>query len=380
MKAATYKLDDNLNLTSPKDHSFNEKETQLAICFGTKKLIQDHTYFKFLRSVFPSADLIFTSTSGEIYETEVNDDSISIAAIQFENTPTQSIQLKFQDFENSEVLGNEIYNKLYSNDLRFIYILSDAGEVNGSELVSGLNKDNFIHITGGLAGDGIYFEKTVVGLNEIPQSGNVVAIGFYGDSIRVSDGSLGGWQEFGLSRKITKSHQNILLEVDGQNILDLYKRYLGRYKEELPSSALLFPLSLQTAENEDKLVRTILGFDDERKSLRFAGDMPVGSKVRFMKSNGNNLIEASRKATQLAMASAIPDFHPKLALVVSCVGRKLVLKKRVEEEIEEIREVLGSTVPIAGFYSYGEIAPLQKGHKCFLHNQTLTITLFDEVS
>ena len=54
------------------------------------------------------------------------------------------------------------------------------------------------------------------------------------------------------------------------------------------------------------------------------------------------------------------------------------VKQRVEEEVEAVRDVLGASVALAGFYSYGEISPFTPGAKCELHNQTMTITALSE--
>ena len=70
--------------------------------------------------------------------------------------------------------------------------------------------------------------------------------------------------------------------------------------------------------------------------------------------------------------------NPDLALLISCVGRKLILKQRIEEEVDGVREALGATTKLTGFYSYGEISPFTPGAKCELHNQTMTITTFLE--
>jgi hypothetical protein len=61
------------------------------------------------------------------------------------------------------------------------------------------------------------------------------------------------------------------------------------------------------------------------------------------------------------------------------VGRKLVLKQRIEEEVEAIRDVFGDGTVLTGFYSYGEISPFAPGEPCALHNQTMTITTFTEI-
>jgi hypothetical protein len=109
----------------------------------------------------------------------------------------------------------------------------------------------------------------------------------------------------------------------------------------------------------------------------FAGDVPEGSQVRFMKANFDRLIHAASQAsTDTFVMNATPS--PKLALLISCVGRKLILDKRVEEEVAAVSEAFGEKTMLTGFYSYGEISPFSPSSQCELHNQTMTITTFDE--
>ena len=232
--------------------------------------------------------------------------------------------------------------------------------VNGSELVKGLNQavDNKILITGGLAGDGSDFKSTVVGLNNNPSEGKIIAIGFYGENLVVTHGSEGGWDEFGLQKTVTQSVKNKLFQLDGKNCLEIYKNYLGNEASNLPSSALLFPLSVILPGNTKPVVRTILGISEEEQSMTFAGDIPIGSKVKFMKANFDSLISAVSNAAQNTKIEnvGVPDF----SLLISCVGRKLVLGSRIDEELEFVDESYSGKTPLIGFYSYGEISPLVK--------------------
>ncbi len=214
-------------------------------------------------------------------------------------------------------------------------------------------------------------------MNETPAQGNVIAIGFYGDNIMIGFGTLGGWDEFGQERVITHSAQNILFEIDGKNALDLYKEYLGDYASELPGSALLFPLSIRVNGSDKNLIRTVLGVSDEEKTMTFAGNLPEGSKARLMKANFDKLIGASSIAAAGAL-TATKDHSPQFAIIMTCIGRKLVLQDRTEEEVEAVRAVLGNDVRITGFYSYGEISPFDQGTQCQLHNQTLSVITFAE--
>jgi hypothetical protein len=204
-----------------------------------------------------------------------------------------------------------------------------------------------------------------------------VLIGFYGEHIKVGHGSLGGWDEFGPERIVTKSEKNVLFELDNKNALELYKQYLGSYADELPGSALLFPISISNDAQDTKNVRTILSIDESNQSMTFAGNLPEGSKVRLMKANFDKIINASGSAAHQAVSF---DFDkPDLAILISCVGRKLILNDRVEEEIEIAKDIFGAETCVSGFYSYGEISPLVKSQKCELQNQTMTITTLKEI-
>ncbi len=355
------------------------KNCQLVLGFGSKTMLERNTYEK-LRSEFPSAQIALCSTAGEIYGSEVIDESLCIAAIEFEKTHVRSASLQIEAFDSSYEAGAALVEKLGTEDLKYVLVLSDGGMVNGSELVRGIEHivQHKIPVTGGLAGDGASFESTLVGLNGAPKPGQIVAIGFYGDAIQIGHGSMGGWETFGLERTITRSNSNELFEIDGVNALELYKKYLGKYADELPGSALLFPLSMKLNGSSESIVRTILSINSESKSMIFAGDVPEGARVRFMRANFDKLIDAASIAAQNALipTSSTP---PKLALLISCVGRKLILGKRVEEEVEAVRDVFTESTQLCGFYSYGEISPSKTQSKCELHNQTITITTFNEL-
>jgi hypothetical protein len=234
-----------------------------------------------------------------------------------------------------------------------------------------------VPITGGLAGDAARFESTLVGLNAAPQKGCIAAIGFYGNHLLVTHGSRGGWDMFGPEKKVTRSIGNKLYEIDGQNALKLYQLYLGKYADQLPGSALLFPLSVILPGHEQPVVRTILSIDQAEHCMVFAGDVPEGSRVRFMKANFDKLVDAATQAAfQTFQAKA--DAPHELAILISCVGRKIILGNRVDEEVEVISEAFGEGTFLTGFYSYGEISPLVHGKPCELHNQTMTITTLHE--
>lgn len=365
--------------TLSEQKGFDPDKAQLVLAFGDSAKIVLPEQLEYLRQSYPNAAIAFASTSGEIASNNVYDHSIVSLAIWFEKSTVKTVETDVRQHKSSYEAGVFLRNAFPDKDLKNIFVLSDGTLVNGSELVKGLNHSEAseVLITGGLAGDADRFQQTFAGLNAIPQPGKIVAIGFYGEALQVGSGSLGGWDEFGPEREITASDKNILHAIDHKNALELYKEYLGPFKNELPGSALLFPLSISGENQDQKLVRTILSIDEASGTMTFAGNMPVGSKVRLMKANFDKIIDASA-----SVAKQILDKQnaPEVAILISCVGRKLILRDRAYEEIVAARQVMGEQVIISGFYSYGEISPATDlTLACELHNQTMTITTFREI-
>ncbi len=332
-----------------------------------------------LHNKYPEAILVGCSTSGEILGNEVTDSTIALTAVEFEKTKIKLFTLDLVDVDNDSLkAGTSISHELQSDALRHILVLSDGLNVNGAELVKGLHAElsEKVSITGGLAGDGADFGSTFIIANNEIVSKKILGLGFYGDNLKIGFGSQGGWDSFGVERVVTKSVDNVLYELDGQPALELYKSFLGDKAKDLPGSGLLFPLSMRNEENKTPVVRTILAVSEEDQSLTFAGNIHQGSYVRLMKANVDRLINGAEESAQITQG--IIDTDCQLAILVSCVGRRLVLKQLVEEEVEVVNEVLGQQVMTTGFYSYGEIAPFNKFTPCALHNQTMTITTFAE--
>ena len=353
---------------------------QLVFLFaGTGILKKGKSFIDDIKKIYPKAHLLGCSTAGEIAGINVYDDSIAATAICFEKTKIFGAQIALADTASSFDAGTKLAGVLPQDGLLHVFVLSDGLGVNGSELVNGLAKtlSPGITITGGLAGNGDQFEETYVFWDTPPSRNMVAIVGFYGEHLKVGYGSMGGWDPFGPERIITKSRENLLFELDGQNALEIYKKYLGEHAAGLPATGLLFPLSIRTKSGETGIVRTILAVNEKEKSMTFAGDIPEGAYARFMKANFERLIDGASGAAQRSYGMT-GNSKPDLAILISCVGRKLVLKQRIEEEVEAVRDVLGGTTALTGFYSYGEISPFVKGEPCALHNQTMTITTFTE--
>lgn len=359
--------------------AINQHNCQLVLAFGSSDLLTDPQNFDHLRKLYPNADIITSSTAGEIIQDGVFDNSIVATAIELENSTLKSIKTNISQHENSYAAGVFMKDSLDADNLSGIFIISDGLMVEGSELVRGISYNNTkkIPITGGLAGDAARFQKTFTGLNEVPGQGNIIAVGFYGENIHIGHGSLGGWDEFGYERQITKSDKNVLFDVDAEKALDLYKRYLGTFAEELPGSALMFPMSMRVPGADKYLIRTILAVDESEKSMVFAGNMPEGSTVRLMRGDIQKLIGASATAAKDSIDS-LQNHKPQLTLLLSCVGRKIIMDSKVVEEVLAAEEFLDKDCTVAGFYTYGGLSPFGVGTPCELHNQTMTITTFSE--
>jgi len=352
-----------------------DSERTLVIAFGSSPGHEPPSALQELARAYPRARLIGCSTAGEIFGTSIDDGTVVVAVCRFDGTTLRSASAPVSDAQDSAPAGRAIASALLAPDLRGVIVVSDGIHVNGSELLRGLNEvlPAGVVVTGGLAGDGPRFQRTWVLHQGAPATGWVSAVGLYGARISIGHGSQGGWDIFGPERLVTRSTGNVLYELDGRAALDLYKEYLGELATGLPANALLFPLSLRRGQTaETRLVRTILAVSEAEKSMTFAGDIPTGSLVQLMRANFDRLIDGAHEAARLTSQRSHGDAGG-LTIAVSCVGRRLVLGERAEEEVEAVLDNLPAGAQLVGFYAYGEFSPYATG-RCELHNQTMTLT------
>ena len=352
---------------------------QLVLVFGSREVLQSANVLDEVRRAYPGAAVTGCSTAGEIYGARVFDDTAVVTAIAFRDTTVTVVSQQLSEASSSESVGALLGAQLATHGLRHVIVFSEGLRVNGSELVRGFTQKLPTHVslTGGLSADGSKFEHTVVVVNGHAREGEVVAVGLGGDGLRVGTGSVGGWDPFGPERVVTRARGNVLYQLDGQSALALYRRYLGDQARDLPSAGLLFPLSLRPDRESRGVVRTILSVNDADDTMTFAGDVVEGSYAQLMHANFDRLIDGASDAARIS-AGALASGSTELALLISCVGRKMVLKQRIEEEVEGVRDVVGHDAMLTGFYSYGEISPFTPNAKCELHNQTMTITTLSE--
>jgi hypothetical protein len=358
-------------------------DRDLVLYFGTRSVLEDGERFQELRRRFPGARLVGCSTGGQISDDGISDDDVAAVTLRFEATPLRIASAPVPGPERSRDCGEAIGQALRADDLAGIFILSDGLNVNGSELVAGITDTvgRKVPLTGGLAGDGAKFEETLVGADCPPASGIIAAVGFYGSAVRFGHGSAGGWDEFGPRRRVTRSRGNVLYKLDGEPALDLYERYLGEEEaKELPGAGLLFPLLIRDPQRSDSdVVRTILAIDRTARSMTFAGDVPEGWVAQLMRGNFDRLAAgAADAAGQARSGLGNSGDRDGVAVLVSCIGRRLLMGQRTAEEIEAAGLELGPHLARVGFYSYGEISPHAASGVCQLHNQTMTVTAITE--
>jgi hypothetical protein len=350
------------------------RDANLVLAFSDADYFRSPNCYRDLRKLFPTAHIAGCSSSGSIRDTHISDADIVVTAVTFETGSVKLVSAEAVSGEALQALATGLMSELDDAELRHVFVLSDGLSVNGSDLARGLNSAG-ISVTGGLAGDGARFLGTWV-MADAPAAQNVVAvIGFYGDLV-AGVGCVAGWREFGAERLVTRSSGNVVFEIDYKPALAIYTTYLGDMAKDLPSSGLRFPLSIRPTEKDEPVIRTLLAIDAEAQSLTFAGDVPQGGFCRLMKTDVDSLSDGSGMAAEAAKSGK--NGKPSLCLIVSCVGRRLVMGQLTEEELDIVRERLGPAYSITGFYSYGELAPFANVEGCRLHNQTMTLTTIRE--
>lgn len=361
------------------NETIKDKDTvDLVLLFGTTENLQKNNHYEFFKEKYKNSQIIGSSSSGNVLGAKVHEAEVVATIIKFDQGYIKTSIIDFTEKDDLNEVSQKLVEKLPEQDLKSIFIISDGLNMNGTILAKNVNKVKpTTLITGGLAGDDARFEKTLLIANSEAKERTLVAIGFYGEKLHVSSGCYAGWDEFGTERIITKSEGNVVYEIDNKPALELYKKYLGDQANELPSSGLRFPLSIKKDnQDENATIRTLLAIDQEKQSLTFAGDVPANYIAKLMKTDIDGLIDGSEIAANKITKK---NENTALGLVVSCIGRKLVMKDLVDEELEIIEETIGKNVHLTGFYSYGELAPFSDEIKtCELHNQTMTLTVIYE--
>jgi hypothetical protein len=354
----------------------------IGFVFSAPRYMDEPAPLLALTQAMPNVRWCGGSTAGEIRGAQLFDDTIQVCLVRLERSQVRAASMPIQTEDRGYTTGVRLGQALRGDGLRGVIVISDGLLISGADLASGL-EDTLgcdIPITGGLAGDGTALARTWVLIDGQPRTGHVSAIGLYGDHIRVSSSARGGWSPFGPTRRITRARHNVLYELDGKPALALYKEYLGELADELPMSGMRFPLQVSKDGEVAALIRTVIAIDEVEQSITFTGDVHEGDTARLMRSTIERLVDGAQDAYD---AVAEHSGEGMVMLTVSCVGRRLAMGPRTDEELEGIATLSAQDQPSPvqiGFYSYGELSPGSAGAGgCSLHNQTMTLTVLREV-
>ena len=359
-------------------------EPHLVLCFADPVFFTDRAEeLRRLKAACPGAIVLGCSSAGEISSTGVTLGRAVATAVHFAEPGISCAIEPIADMADSEASGERLGRQLAASCPHTVIVFGQGVRLNGSALIRGLRRalGASVALVGGLAGDSGRFERTHVIAGDRVSDAHLVAVGLSSSRMRVTHGVFGGWRPFGPVRRVTRSAGNVLFELDGEPALAVYRRYLGDEAAKLPASALLFPFSmLDDALKETGVTRTILGLDESSGSITLAGEILDDGFLRLMCANPDDIINGAEVAAESAAVASADRNSTSFALLVSCVGRRLALGQRIEEEVEAVAAVLGAQCTLAGFYSNGEISSYGASPEMQLHNQTMTVTRFVEVA
>lgn len=364
---------ENENWILEEENECDTNVVDIVFVFGLVKTLREYNHTALLKKIYPNAQVVGISTAGNIFDDSVSEYKAIASAVSFDSGYVK-VNTAIMSEENLIEDASHLVDVFDKEDLKHIFVLGQPLGFDNSSLVKGLNLHKTCTISGAIAADENMFEDCYVFANESQEDNVAVAIGFYGKSLSVSIGCKAGWEEFGAQRIVTKAKDHTIYEIDNKPALELYKRYLGEYIDDLPASGLLFPLSIGN-NKKNEVIRVMTGINDDG-SLNFAAGVEEGASVRLMKTNVENLIDG---ASLVANTIEAQNNKRSLSLTISCGGRLSVLKQLAGEEIEAVHDILGDKSKVVGMYSHGEIAPFSDDLlDCQLHNQTMTITTLYE--
>lgn len=372
LQISANEFDDNIK-------SLADTNPHIVYVFTSRQILEDENILSKLQDNLKDCAIVGCTTAGEMGE-YVDNHSLSMLGMHFESTDIAVKTVTISSAEESYHAGKNAANELDKEKLSAVFLILPGLNVNGDQFIKGLraNLDEDVVISGGMAGDGVDFEKTQTICNGNLSSDQAIVIGFYGDNINFITSSNGGWKPFGPQRRVTKVKNNILYEIDGEPALALYKKYLGDKADNLPSSGLLYPFAIMASEEgkQDGLIRTILNINENDQSLIMAGDMEVNQMICLMHATKDELVEGAEIAAN-KISDNIELTSEDAVICVSCVGRKILMGEDTEDELDVVRDAFPDQ-SMTGFYSYGELSLSSQTNKVELHNQTMTITHISE--
>ncbi len=358
----------------------------LIVVFCSVKLNQEEVILG-VREISGTIPLIGCSSAGEITNEGVYDGSVVVMAIESDKMKVvlgSGGEVKAGARKAGARLAQDIKDQIFF-DSKYILFLTDVLNGNGADVVRGI-KDvlgNDYFIVGGAAGDDFMFKETYQYLNDKVLKSSAVGVGISGN-MAIGVGVRHGWTPIGIPMKVTKSKGAVLEELDGKPALSMYEDYFGKKAEEIKKEplarmAITYPLGMGVEGNSELLIRDPITVD-EKGAITCAAEIPEGSEIRLMIGSKEDAIKAAKDAAMQAREQ-LKGKEVKAVIIFDCIARKKLFGRDAFDEIEVIKSVLGENVPMVGFYTYGEIAPLGgdvlKCNSSF-HNETSVILALGE--
>jgi hypothetical protein len=351
-----------------------------AISYDQQKLLDG------IAAAAPGIPMVGCTTDGEISSQGLSINSVVVMALASDTIRFHPVSVE-QLSKDSFYAGTQIGKAFQGLECRYVQVFSDGLSGNADQIIQGIkaHMGNDVKIAGGTSGDGGDFKRTYQYFGNRVLTDSIVAVAFQGQ-FGLGTGIGCGWFPVGIAKKVTRAVGNVVYELDGQPALQAYERFLGKHAERLPAVGVEYPLGLLEPDNETEeeghfLCRATMGVDRKAGAIIFAGDVPEGSLVKMTIGNDGDIIRAAKHAAQSAMEKLRnndPALKPQAIFLYSCMARKIVLGTRTDEEITAVKEAVGGDVPIVGFYTYGEYAPIGEcEHSCF-HNETATLTIIGD--
>lgn len=373
MEGFSFRLESSLDPIP--DPDFPASEASVVLVFGLREHLEDPALLANLKETFPNAQIAGASTAGEIHDYQFWSESVVGLAIRLEKSTCRMIEKSSQPEDDFAALGNELGRELSADDLRMVLLFAEGLEVDCDLLLRGLNEslaDTDPLIFGGLAGDSLNFENTVLLTSAGLKPEGIIAIGFYGEALEIRTAVSEKYSELGPLHEVTKADGNLLIEIDGRRALDVFLEELGpvfRNANEATESLFDFPMVFENAEGGAIFARTPMYVDESAGTLLYAGSLPH-DRFRFAKMQGNrDLLEGALEAARKASMQG----REELLFMVSCAARRVALGVAVGAELDEVAPVFSPSVPAIGFYAYGEIGRSEGSGKAETLNHSFNL-------
>ncbi len=335
-----------------------QKENLIQVFSGVLDKDKIKHVLKIIKKNYPNANIIGTTTSGEIIDGKVTSHEIVISVSVFDKAKVKILLQKKE--KKSFYCGIDFAKKLITPDSKVLIAFADGLHVNGEEFMKGIEEVSDIIVAGGLAGDNGKFEKTFVfDGNNIFEKGCVGAV-IEGD-ITVNNEYSFNWEGVGKTMKVTKAVKNRVYEIDGKTPVEIYKHYFG--EENIVNIGVQFPLIINRGCM--KIARAVVG-QNEDGSLVFAGNINEGDEVQFGFGDVSSILEKND-----SLYDALQNHNVESVFIYSCMARKGFLADMIEREIAPFAKF----ADVSGFFTYGEFFKA----KCNMFlNQTMTVLILSE--